>query len=61
MARRPQHPAPTGGHQLAPLASEVLKEARRYQTVDTVAGWPLVYNTSTDLAGYYASLKVRHG
>ena len=41
------------------MAVQVLKEARRYQTFDTAASWPLVYNTSSDIADYYTSLKVR--
>ena len=57
--RAHQAAAASGGQQLSPVATEVLKEARRYQTVDTVAGWPIVYNTSTNLADHYTSLKVR--
>ncbi|XP_043247073.1 uncharacterized protein LOC122394335 [Amphibalanus amphitrite] len=60
MARRqPLQQPPGGGLQTPPVTTEIMKEARRYQTVDTVTSWPLVYNTSTELGDYYTSLKKR--
>ena len=56
--RRPQQQQPADPHKPPSVEDEVLKEARRYQTVETVTSWPLVYNVSTDIADYYTSLKV---